>query len=117
MMASSRAYWAATLLLVLIFGAGFAVGRSNAPLHGMEVTFNNASGQRIDAIQLDFGSADSQSSLQVYRIEPGQQRLLVLNHRPAMGFNVKVTYQDGQMQEFCALKGRKQQRATLTLRL
>lgn len=117
MSASSRTYWGATLLLALIFASGFWVGRANAPLDGMAVTFKNKTDQRVNTLQLDFGSADSQSSVQAFRLEPGQQRTLLLNHQPAMGFNVKVTYQDGSVQEFCALKGRKQRRATLTLRL
>lgn len=105
-----------TLAVLLTLALGWAVGRASAPTQGLEVTFHNASETPIESIRLDFGSADAQSRIQAFRIAPGQQRLLVLNHPAGAGFNVNVRYQGGQEQEFCALRGDDRTRPSIYLK-
>lgn len=95
--------WRWTTMIVLSLAAGFLLSGLFNPVQGLAVTFHNSSEVMIDSIQLDFGSADTQSRIQAFRIAPGQERKLLLNHEPGMGFNVQVNYRNGSRQEFCAL--------------
>lgn len=102
-------------LILLLTGA--LAGYLLSPDEGFSVRFENQSNQMITAIRLDFGSADGQSSLQTFRLPTGESRTLFLNHPAGAGFNVQVFYADGQKQEFCALRGNKDQRPVLPLAL
>jgi len=82
---------------------------------GMQVVFHNGSDQLIQSIRLDFGHSNGQSSIQTFRIAGGDDRALLLNHEPGMGFNVVVTWVDGISQEFCALKGDESSSAIIPL--
>lgn len=104
------------LALIIAVALGWAIGRHTAPVQGMEVTFHNRSEVPVESIKLDFGTADTQSSIQAFRLAPGQKRMLLLNHTPGAGFNVNVRYKGGQIQEFCALRQDKQQRPTIELK-
>ncbi len=101
--------------LLLALAAGWIGGRLTAPMQGLEISFRNVSEVNIDSIQLDFGSADTQSRIQAFRLAPGASRTLALNHGPGMGFNVQVNYSDGRKQEFCALRGDDRTRAVIDL--
>lgn len=103
------------LLPLVALVLGFAAARLSATAPGMAVTFHNASTTPIESIQLDFGSADTQSSILALRLVPDASRTLLLNHTPGLGFNVQVRYGDGRRQSFCALRGDKRQRVTLDL--
>lgn len=105
------------LALTLLLGglAGAWLDRALAEPRGMEVTFNNTSDSMINSIKLDFGNADGQSSLLALRIPSGGERTLLLNHEPGMGFNVRVSYSGGHIQEFCALKGDDRRKIQLDL--
>ena len=102
--------------LILAFAVGWFIGDNAAPSVGMEVTFHNASDVPIETIKLDFGTADTQSSIQAYRLAPGEKRMLLLNHTPGAGFNVNVRYKGGDIQEFCALRRDKQRQPTISLK-
>ena len=102
--------------LLLALAAGWFGGRWTAPVLGLEISFRNVSNVTIESIQLDFGSANTQSSIQTFRIAPGEVRTLALNHSPGMGFNVRVSYSNGHKQEFCALRGDERIRPRLDLR-
>ncbi|WP_151702928.1 hypothetical protein [Nitrincola alkalilacustris] len=103
-----------SVLAALLLGS--IAGRMSSPVLGLEVTFYNASELMIDSLHLEFGSADTQSSIRSFRIAPGTSRTLALNHNPGMGFNVVVSYGDGSRQEFCALLGDNQTRPRIQLK-
>lgn len=111
---ASRRRWLVLCLGLGLLGAWLG-GRLTAPVQGLEVGFQNRSAVMIESVRLDFGSADTQSSIQAFRIAPGETRTLVLNHRPGMGFNVQVNYSDGRTQAFCALRGDKRSTPVLAL--
>lgn len=100
--------WLWILMVVLSLPAGFLLSGIFNPTQGLAVTFHNNSEVMIESIKLDFGSSDTQSRIQAFRIAPDQNRLLLLNHEPGMGFNVQVNYRNGRQQEFCALRGDEQ---------
>jgi len=84
--------------------------------YGMTVTFHNSSTLLIESINLDFGNNNSQSTIRAFRIPAGQERVLLLNHEPGLGFNVEVNYKGGIKQSFCALRGDEQTDPTIYLR-
>lgn len=82
---------------------------------GMTVTFHNSSDLLIESINLNFGNSNTQSMIQAFRIKPDQERVLLLNHEPGMGFNVEVNYKGGIQQSFCALRGDDQSKPVIHL--
>lgn len=93
---------------ILAVASGFILSRlmiQPAPAGVLYVTFNNASQQGVQQIHINFGNADSQSDLRIFRLAAGEKRLVPLLHAPAQGFNVEVTYADGTQQAFCANRG------------
>lgn len=113
-MLSKKPWWLKALAILIV---GFLLGRWFAPDEGLAVNLTNTSQQQITSIKLDFGSSDGQSSIQTFRLDPQESRILFLNHPAGMGFNILVTYADGQQQEFCALSGDKNLRPELNLTL
>lgn len=103
-------------ILLLILLAGGMTGYHLAPDEGFAVRLENHSQQMISRIKLDFGSADTQSGIQTFRLAAGESRTLFLNHPPGAGFNVQVFYADGQKRAFCALKGNEDLRPVLPLK-
>ncbi len=93
------------LIILCALLTGFLLAQWWRSVPGLEITFHNNSEQMITSLQLDFGSADSQSRIYAYRIPPGDKRILVLNHEPGMGFNVLARFKNGAEQSFCALRG------------
>jgi hypothetical protein len=100
--------WMWVLITLVSLALGFLFSQMLHSVQGLAVTFHNNSDVMIESIQLDFGSSDTQSRIQAFRIPAGQERSLLLNHEPGMGFNVLVKYRSGAQQEFCALRGDEQ---------
>lgn len=111
---SNKPWW---LKAIAVLTVGFLLGRWFTTDEGFAVNFINTDEQQITAIKLDFGSSNSQSSIQTFRLASQESRVLFLNHPLDAGFNVLITYADGQQQEFCALKGNKNPRPELQLAL
>ena len=111
---SNKPWWLKALAVLVL---GILLGRWLATDEGFAVKFTNADEQQITSIKLDFGSSDTQSSIQTFRLAPQASRILFLNHPLDAGFNVLITYADGQQQEFCALKDNKKPRPELQLAL
>ncbi|WP_290703550.1 hypothetical protein [Amphritea sp.] len=110
-----RRQWVLMIVIVVSLALGFIFSQIFHSAQGLAVTFHNSSEEVIESIQLDFGSSDTQSRIQAFRIPAGQERLLFLNHEPGMGFNVLVKYRNGAQQEFCALRGDEQSAPVLYL--
>ena len=111
---SNKPWWVKALTVLIL---GILLGRWLATDEGFAVNFTNAGQQQITSIKLDFGSSNSQSRIQTFRLAPQESRVLFLNHPLGAGFNVLITYANGQQQEFCALKGNKNPRPELQLAL
>lgn len=107
--------WIWMLIIVVSLATGFFLSQMLHSAQGLAVTFHNNSEEMIESVQLDFGSSDTQSRIQAFRIPAGQARLLLLNHKPGAGFNVLVKYRNGAQQTFCALKGDEQSAPILSL--
>ncbi|NLW06158.1 MAG: hypothetical protein GX029_13195 [Pseudomonadaceae bacterium] len=111
---SSTPWWLKAIALLIL---GILLGRWFTVDEGFAVKFTNADQQQITSIKLDFGSSNSQSSIQTFRLAPQESRVLYLNHPLGAGFNVLITYANGRQQEFCVLKDNKKPRPELKLEL
>lgn len=103
------------LIIGLVMGTGLN-HYLKQPVAGMYVTFENQDSVMIESIQLNFGNANGQSDLLALRLAPGDERLLLLNHDPGLGFNVSVRYAGGDSQEFCARQADDKRIQTIALR-
>ena len=104
------------LVIMIAWIAGVLCSQLFTASQGLAVTFHNSSEVMIDSIQLDFGSSNLQSRIQVFRIDSGEEQRLRLNHEAGMGFNVQVNYRNGIKQEFWALRGDEQSEPVIHLR-
>ena len=107
--------WYEALAILAALAIGFGIAQWQQSVSGLEITFHNNSELMITSLQLDFGSADTQSRIQAFRIPPGQARVLVLNHEPGMGFNVQAHFSNGAEQSFCALRDDERRQAVVYL--
>jgi len=87
---------------------GWLIFANHSEPQVLMVTVHNDSPVLIESIWFDFSHGHRQSSLYEGQIQPGESRLVALNHPPAAGFNMKVRYGDGVTQEFCANRGIKE---------
>ncbi|WP_018952780.1 hypothetical protein [Thioalkalivibrio sulfidiphilus] len=95
----------ATLLFLIGLLLGWLIFADHGEPETLMVTVHNDSPVLIEAIWFDFSHGHRQSSLYEGQIRPGESRLVALNHPPGAGFNMKVRYADGMVQEFCANRG------------
>jgi hypothetical protein len=94
-----------TLLFLAGLLTGWLVFADHAREGPLLVTLHNDSDVLIESVWLDFSHELSQSSLYEGRLQAGERRRVALNHPPGAGFNMKVSYADGETLEFCANRG------------
>ena len=65
-------------------------------------------------VAITHGKADLQEHIQARQIKPGESRVIALNHRSGLGFNVDANLADGRQYSICAGK-RDDRRIRLTI--
>ena len=67
----------------------------------MFVELQNDTGATIPSVIIEHGSANLQEKISVVQLQPDESRVVALNHKPGMGFNVAVNFADGEKTEIC----------------
>ena len=104
---------------LLIFFAGAAASlywsHLQHPIRPLYVDLYNGTASTLHEVIIEHGKVDLQERIQVFQLQPGEHRLIVLNHAPGKGFNVSTTLNNGQELSICAGKERASLvRATIT---
>ena len=94
------------LVLSLSFGALLSAAwyHYQHPVRPLYVDLYNGTAATLPEVAITHGTANLQSRIQALRISPGEHRIVALNHRPGMGFNVDATLADGSRFSICAGK-------------
>jgi len=97
--------WASlSLVLFLVLALGSLLHSPAVPAGLMQVQLVNDSSQLLTRIDIRHGNSDTEEHISALQIQPGERRVLALNHQPRMGFNLTVHYADGEKFEVCVGK-------------
>lgn len=93
---------------VLVFALGALLSAAwhhyQYPLQPVYVDLYNGTGTTLPEVAITHGKANLQEHIQALQIKPGEHRILALNHRPGMGFNVDASLGNGSRFSICAGK-------------
>lgn len=106
MMSIRNSRWCLLLALVLSTSAaalGFYAG-AERPAQMLSVQLVNDSSRLIERVEIKHGNSDTQELISILGLKPGDDRVIGLNHQPAMGFSLTVHYADGEHYEMCVGK-------------
>ncbi len=109
-----------TLLAVLFLSLGIIVSSFwfmlQHPMKPLYVELLNDTDVLIPSLIIEHGNAGLQEKISVVQLKPQEARIIALNHKPGMGFNVAVNYANGEKSEICAGKSKDHWfvRATIT---
>ena len=100
--------------LIIIGAALFFVGgffgsfwhSLSRPMKPLYVELFNDTKEIIPSVEIEHGSVALQEKILVVRLEPQERRIIALNHKPGMGFNVAVNYANREKTEICAGKSK-----------
>lgn len=94
------------LLGSLLFGMGstYLWHRLHVPMKPIFVDVYNETDQIIPSVVIEHGNINTQEKIQAIQIQPGEHRIIALNHEPMLGFNIAANYADGKQSEICAGK-------------
>jgi len=76
------------------------------PMKPLYVELVNDTEKLIPSVIIEHGSAGLQEKISVVQLQPKERRLIALNHKPGMGFNVAVNYANGEKTEICGGKSK-----------
>jgi len=107
MQVSKKIVVIASLILMLlgIAMSGFWHGLHN-PMKPLYVELINGTEALIPSVIIEHGSGDLQEKITVVQLTPKESRILALNHKPGMGFNVLANFADGTQTEICGGKSK-----------
>ena len=76
------------------------------PMKPLYVEVVNGTDALIPSVVIEHGSAGLQEKITVVQLKPKENRILALNHKPGMGFNVQANFADGSQTEICGGKSK-----------
>jgi hypothetical protein len=99
-----------SLLALLFLLFGFAISSFWNSLHNpmkpMYIELFNETEEIIPSIEIEHGGNGLQEKIMVLQLKPNESRMLVLNHKPGMGFNIAVNYAHAEKTEICTGKNK-----------
>lgn len=95
-------------LLFFIFGivASNAWYSLHNPMKPLYVELVNDTKEIIPSVIIEHGSGNLQEKIMLVQFKPKESRVVALNHKPGMGFNVAVNYANGEKTEICGGKSK-----------
>jgi hypothetical protein len=76
------------------------------PIKPLFVELVNDTDKVIPTVLIEHGSPSLQEKIIIVQLKARERRVIALNHKPGMGFNVAVAYADGSKTEICAGKSK-----------
>ncbi len=104
---SKKQAWLAgfTLLLVGVVSTTFWHSL-HSPMKPLYVELLNDTSESIPVVEIEYGSQGLQEKVLLLRLKPNERRVIALNHKPGMGFNIAVVYANQEKTEICAGKNK-----------
>ncbi|MCF6189322.1 MAG: hypothetical protein L3J51_02455 [Cocleimonas sp.] len=78
----------------------------NNPMKPLYVELVNGTDLLIPSVVIEHGGGGLQEKITVTQLKPKEVRVLALNHKPGMGFNVQANFADGSQTEICGGKSK-----------
>ena len=98
------------IIAVLTFVIGFLVSSYwyslNNPMKPLYVELLNDTNTLIPSVIIEFGSSKLQQKITILQLKPKETRIVAINHKPGMGFNVAANYANGEKTNICAGKNK-----------
>lgn len=98
------------IIVSLVFIAGILFGfywyALKNPMKPLYVELYNETDSLVPSVIIEHGSDGLQEKITVVQLQPKETRVIALNHKPGMGFNVAVNYANGEKTEICAGKSK-----------
>ena len=97
-----------TFIIGIVFGIGIGFFWSSLhnPMKPLYVELYNDTDALIPSVIIEHGNAGLQEKIIIVQFKAKERRLIALNHKPGMGFNVAVNYANGEKTEICAGKNK-----------
>jgi hypothetical protein len=93
------------LLILGIVLSNFWHGLNN-PMKPLYVEVVNDTDKLIPSVIIEHGRSGLQEKITLVQLRPKESRVLALNHKPGMGFNIHVNFANGTETEICAGKNK-----------
>lgn len=90
--------------LCLGASASYAVWKSSYPGRPLFVKLENMRKEVIPTITIEHGNDFSQEKIVITQLQPGEVRVISLNHSPGKGYAVKTRLPDGEDVDVCVGK-------------
>lgn len=91
-----------TLFFIIGLAMGWLLFADHQETEILYVTVHNTDEIMLESVRFEFGFGLTQSNILLLQIQPGEQRLVALNHPLHRGYNVEARFADGEVRSFCA---------------
>lgn len=78
--------------------------KSSYPGRPLFVVLENQRDFTIPALTIEHGNENTQETIIVTQLKPGEKRILSLNHAPGKGYALKSTFPNGEKLDVCVGK-------------
>lgn len=76
------------------------------PIRPVFIELVNATNTLIPSVIIEHGGNQLQEKISIVQLRAGEKRIIALNHKPGLGFNIQVNYANGEMTEICGGKSK-----------
>jgi len=98
------------IFAILVFITGFVISSYwyslQNPTKPLFVEIVNDTEALIPSVVIEHGNANLQEKITLVQLQSKETRVIALNHKPGMGFNVAVNYANGEKTEICGGKNK-----------
>jgi hypothetical protein len=91
-----------TLFFIVGLGVGWLLFADHQEADILYVTVHNTDSVMLESVRFEFGFGLTQSNILVVQINPGEKRIVALNHPLNKGYNVEARFAGGEVRSFCA---------------
>lgn len=102
-----RKYYLPVTLWVFGLAIGYFGFSLNHPKQAMYVEIFNDTETLFPSVVIEHGGNGIQEKITLTQFKPQEVRIVALNHKPGMGFNIAVNYANGEKTEICGGKSKK----------
>jgi len=99
-----------SLYALLFLSLGVAISTFWQGLHNpmkpLYVEILNDTEALIPSVIIEHGNAGLQEKISMVQLRSKESRIIALNHKPGMGFNILVNYANGEKTEICGGKSK-----------
>ncbi len=95
-------------IVLFLSGVGLSVFWQNLhnPMKPLYVEIYNNTKEILPSVEIEHGGHGMQEKIMLIRLKPEERRIVVLNHKPGLGFNIAANYAHQEKTEICGGKSK-----------